>query len=190
MNNEQKQRALQMLRRFEQADPRTRQADNAAVDMAALLHDLVDAPEQAGVPEGWKLAPIVATVDMKNAGADELTGLTSYAMGTARKVYAAMLAAAPQAPAVQADMVSADDLAKLLPYGYYMDQPDGGSPTVLEQVARMAEDAERYRWLRFALSDKSKNGKSHHFCSIQRGHPEELDDAIDAAIAAEKGGPQ
>ena len=45
MNNEQKQRALQILRRFEQADPMTRQVDNAAVDMAALLQELIDAPE-------------------------------------------------------------------------------------------------------------------------------------------------
>ena len=45
MNVEQKQRALQMLRRFEQADPMTRQVDNTAVDMAALLHELIDATE-------------------------------------------------------------------------------------------------------------------------------------------------
>lgn len=59
-----------------------------------------------------------------------------------------LLAAAPQAEGVQPDTVNADDLAKLLPYGYYMDPPDGGSPTVLEQIARMAKDAARYRWLR------------------------------------------
>jgi len=45
MNAEQKQRALQMLRRFEQAAPMSLQVDNAAVDMAALLHELIDAPE-------------------------------------------------------------------------------------------------------------------------------------------------
>lgn len=45
MNAEQKQRAMQMLRRFSQANPRTLQADNAAVDMSALLHELSDAPE-------------------------------------------------------------------------------------------------------------------------------------------------
>ena len=43
MNEQQKQRALQILRRFEQADPMTRQVDNAAVDMAALLQELIDA---------------------------------------------------------------------------------------------------------------------------------------------------
>lgn len=45
MNAEQKQRAAQMLRRFSQADPRTLSADNAAVDMTALLQELIDAPE-------------------------------------------------------------------------------------------------------------------------------------------------
>ena len=45
MNEEQKQRAAQMLRRFSQANPRTLSADTAAVDMAALLQELIDAPE-------------------------------------------------------------------------------------------------------------------------------------------------
>ena len=43
------------------------------------------------------------------------------------------------------------------------------------------EDAARYRWLRLALADRTNNGKSHWFCSIAAGHPEELDAAIDAA---------
>lgn len=49
MNNEQKQRAMQILRRFEQADPMTRQADNAAVDMAALLRELIEQPTSVPV---------------------------------------------------------------------------------------------------------------------------------------------
>lgn len=40
------------------------------------------------------------------------------------------------------------EFAALLPGVTYMDEPDGGSPTVQEQVKRMARDAERYRWLR------------------------------------------
>lgn len=39
------------------------------------------------------------------------------------------------------------ELAALLPGTHYMDPPDGGSVTLLEQVQRMAEDAARYRWL-------------------------------------------
>ena len=36
-------------------------------------------------------------------------------------------------------------LTALLPGTYYMDPPDGGSVTLLEQLERMAKDAERYR---------------------------------------------
>ena len=46
MTPEQKQRAMQMLRRFSQATPMTRTADNAAVAMAALLQELVDADDK------------------------------------------------------------------------------------------------------------------------------------------------
>jgi len=59
MTPEQKQRAMQMLRRFSQATPMTRTADNAAVAMAALLQEMVDAPEPEpfgyfkSEPFGW-----------------------------------------------------------------------------------------------------------------------------------------
>lgn len=36
----------------------------------------------------------------------------------------------------------AQELASVLPGTYYMDPPDGGSVTVLEQLRRMAKDAE------------------------------------------------
>ena len=60
MNNEQKQRALQVLRRFEQAVSMTRQADSAAVGVATLLQELVDAKEPEPVGEavdfnGWRI---------------------------------------------------------------------------------------------------------------------------------------
>ena len=45
MTPDQKQLALQMLRKFERAVPMTRQAENAAVTMAAILQELVDAKE-------------------------------------------------------------------------------------------------------------------------------------------------
>ena len=38
-----------------------------------------------------------------------------------------------------------EEFAVLLPGSYYMDPPDGGSPTILEQVRRMAEDARKWR---------------------------------------------
>ena len=67
--------------------------------------------------------------------------------------------AAPQLEAQQAGDVeeqargegwlrAMSDVSALLPSTYYMDPPDGGSVTVLEQVQRMAKDAERYRWLK------------------------------------------
>lgn len=43
--------------------------------------------------------------------------------------------------------IDIEDLLALLPGIYYMDPPDGGSVTVLEQLQRMAKDAERYRFL-------------------------------------------
>ncbi len=38
-----------------------------------------------------------------------------------------------------------DDLTHLLPGSYYMDPPDGGSVSVVEQLRRMAADAKKYR---------------------------------------------
>ena len=36
----------------------------------------------------------------------------------------------------------------VLPGPYYMDPPDGGDVPIIEQLRRMAKDAERYRYLR------------------------------------------
>jgi len=57
---------------------------------------------------------------------------------------------------------------------------------LIDRVEKAEKDAERYRWLRKALSDRSSKGKSHHFCSIDEGHPEELDGEIDSAMEASK----
>ena len=43
-------------------------------------------------------------------------------------------------------------------------------------------DAERYRWLRAVLADRSGKGKSHWICCIPEGCSEDLDIAIDAAM--------
>lgn len=86
--------------------------------IAALLRELIDAPEQAvGVPDCWP------TDEMVLRGAEQLHDLgiqceTEMQQDIVESVFKAMLAAAPEAPeapAVQADMV---------------------------------KDAERYRWLR------------------------------------------
>lgn len=40
------------------------------------------------------------------------------------------------------------DVSNALPGVYYMDPPDGGDVSVLNQIKRMAQDAERYRYLK------------------------------------------
>ena len=85
-----------------------------------------------------------------------------------------------------------DALADVLPGYYYMDPPDGGNVPVLEQLRRMAKDAERYRFL-------SCKGVPPYFhrCSRWRLEywngewwdplmKEELDAAIDAQIEQER----
>ena len=49
-------------------------------------------------------------------------------------------------PQPSADAARDAELAALLPGTHYMDEPDGGSASVLEQVKRMAEDAARWRF--------------------------------------------
>ncbi len=78
------------------------------------------------------------------------------------------------------------DLAALLDVPYYMDPPDGGSVTLIEQVRRMAEDAKRYRWLR----DSGPEGKpavmiEGRWYGAKHGNGVgfDLDSAIDAALA-------
>jgi hypothetical protein len=86
-------------------------------------------------------------------------------------------------------------MTALLPGPYYMDPPDGGSVTVLEQLQRMALDAKRYRWLR----DESKSTPEpmREVCAVMFRAPftddpdvslfgGDLDAAIDAATSQEK----
>jgi hypothetical protein len=77
---------------------------------------------------------------------------------------------------------SEQELFALLPYAYYMDPPDGGSPTLLEQLQRMAKDAQRYRWLRANVSDQVPFQGWWRIAGPER--PERLDEAIDAEIVA------
>lgn len=70
------------------------------------------------------------------------------------------LVAAPVAQAlpVAADSIPVDDLLKLLPNdNRYLDEPDGGSPAVLEQLQRMAQDAMQCRELRSQLEAAEKD---------------------------------
>jgi len=49
-------------------------------------------------------------------------------------------------------------LFALLPGTRYMDEPDGGAPTLLEQLQRMAADAARYHKLRGWMSSNVQEG--------------------------------
>jgi hypothetical protein len=81
-------------------------------------------------------------------------------------------------------------LRSLLPGPYYMDPPDGGDVPIVEQMRRMAKDAERYRWLRSKdtgpaqvwelISDDAQ--PPYMTLKTEAG----LDAAIDAALAKEK----
>jgi hypothetical protein len=81
------------------------------------------------------------------------------------------------------------EFVALLPGVTYMDPPDGGSVSVLEQFRRMAEDAARYRWLR----DKSEPGICAFYMSVGQAFKdvkfkrETVDQAIDAQMSKEIG---
>lgn len=61
----------------------------------------------------------------------------------------------------------------------YLDLPDGGSPTLAEQIARMAKDAARYRWLH---DHTGKHQGPEVFIDGGYWLGNELDEQIDAAI--------
>ena len=61
----------------------------------------------------------------------------------------------------------------------YMDPPDGGSPTLAEQVVRMAKDAARYRWLH---DHTGEHQGPEVFIDGGYWLGNELDEQIDAAI--------
>ena len=139
----------------------------------------------------WQLAPVEATEEMLEAGfqAIEIGG------GVTEQAWAAPLAAAPTPSEAPADVARYDRLqvesefAALLPGVVYMDEPDGGSPTVQEQIKRMARDAERYRWLRNPTTDPAlvidkRVGPSFWDYEYRAG--DALDAAIDAAIERDK----
>jgi hypothetical protein len=78
------------------------------------------------------------------------------------------------------------EFSALLPGVTYMDEPDGGSPTVQEQIARMTMDAERYWWLTqdHPASEIRKLVDEIGYCLSVRGYGA-TSAAIDAAIERE-----
>jgi hypothetical protein len=93
---------------------------------------------------------------------------------------------APPAPPALPD----DALSSLLPGTYYMDPPDGGSVTILEQLQRMARDAARYRWLRsHAHTDDFIIFSYNDGVSAFALRGSEADHHIDAALTATQSTP-
>lgn len=70
-----------------------------------------------------------------------------------------------------------DECAATLPGVTYMDPPDGGSPTIAEQLSRMAKDAERYRFMRELLRPSDWEYVSHQIPAV-------VDEEIDALMEA------
>jgi hypothetical protein len=87
-----------------------------------------------------------------------------------------------------------EELASVLPCVTYMDPPDGGAPTVLEQLQRQAKDAARYLWLRNTKAyvavhphhkDLPKDQRTGWTIRMVSGNDESFAAAVDAAMEAE-----
>jgi hypothetical protein len=85
-----------------------------------------------------------------------------------------------------------EELSSVLPGVTYMDPPDGGAPTVLEQLQRQAKDAARYLWLRnYSVRYAAPDDKPSPWPVIGTSHDDscpcdgsDLDEAADAAMNA------
>lgn len=136
----------EMVRAIARRLPRT-SYDFVAIEAWKIMWDAAPAGQAQGD------APTSRTVDdpFTHAVTEDLMRLAMYGdRGNAAKVRAAVAQCVEQiASYAYAD--GRDDeqqeLASVLPGVTYMDPPDGGSPTVLEQLRRMAKDAARWRML-------------------------------------------
>ena len=84
------------------------------------------------------------------------------------------------------------EIIKLLPGNYYMDPPDGGDVSIMDQLRRMAKDAERYRRLRdsyqdsdYLLTDPGMNTWNDELGMTVEAS---LDELVDAAMARDREG--
>lgn len=81
-------------------------------------------------------------------------------------------------------------ISTCLPCSYYMDPPDGGNVELTEQLARMAQDAARYRRIRNGpYSDRHGDVYAMTFQpdGDQPIDGAELDSFVDAAMAQRRG---
>lgn len=174
-------------------------------------------PAVVAVPEGWQLVPCEPDEMMQIRGDEATSGYVNWEIDGPSDgslcaemvdgIYKAMLRAATQPAAApsgdEAEQLRGEgwlramhDVSAFLPNSYYMDPPDGGSVTVLEQVERMAKDADRYRWLRNeAWGGGMMRQKFPHVVEFGSGMrpygttelaEDALDTAIDAAITVTK----
>ena len=184
MTPEQKQRAMQMLRRFSQTTPMTRTADNAAVAMAALLQDLVDAPEPEPVARVTGVYGGHTTVAPIDAAQVLRVGMALYT--------------APPAPSVPDGWKLVPVEPTPEPFGYFKAEPFGWTdcaetddgaialfappaPTPAEAPADVARDAELLRKLKHSIGQAKISGNDW------RRELELMSSMIDAAMS-EKGG--
>lgn len=84
--------------------------------------------------------------------------------------------------------VSERELTALLPGVHYMDPPDGGDVSVMEQLRRMATDAARWRYVEGNAMVQSRSlhmdGTKEYQVRLDLPRAPCLVDAIDKAIAA------
>lgn len=77
-------------------------------------------------------------------------------------------------------------LLALLPGSYYMDAPDGGDVSLIEQLQRMALDAKRYRWLRERCGIDLVIAKPDNWYGLESWSGDNPDASIDAAMKGTK----
>ena len=164
MTPEQKQRAIKLIAGWRAVFWR-----DAGNDMAALLQEMIDAP----VPEP------VARVTGYYGGYLSIATVDGRVLPAGTALYAA--------PPHQSEQ--------------HLEMVNAPAPSVPD--ADLVRDAERYRWLRNPDSNPAKvidklvswaplsdDGMTGGYGNYEYRAGEELDSAIDAAIAAEKGGTQ
>ena len=160
----------------------------ACADKAISANPVPEQAQQAGL-----LAELSAEVQ-RQSGAhahlqdwDEVFSL----IGRLAAIHPAQPAGVTEDAALAIDNV----LCSVLPGVYYMDPPDGGSITPLEQVRRMAEDAARYRFMRQNIdyTEDPQDGSGYYWHNqrgefeyfIKDGKRPTFEEVIDAARAQE-----
>lgn len=177
------------------AKPRTGACENKRKPGGCQLHNLHcgypkcdEFPADAAAPEGAQGAVAVVTGFRKSG---DKGPVVEWEIGATVRIGAKLYTTPPQPQdAEDAAAVVTAQFAALLPGPYYMDPPDGGDVTVLEQIRRMAEDAARYRLIREKITGDPREWE--RFIDVigeeAQEDPAAFDRAIDAARGAGGGG--